>query len=595
MAISSKLIVTGFAAACLVVVGYVSLNRRGSNSYERRKTLKTGSDTQSKDEFQSMVDEVSCSTNLQQGDMLLLYGLYKQATVGNMDESNMVVPSKLNVVAYAKYQAWKKFSGIPSGAAKLQYVEIAQLLLQDGGKGRSVNDDIVYENDNGEEDGSDYEGTGDYGAVSGLGSKPSTMAIPLGDNGMAHIQSDIVRAACARDQSMIEQLLSGEVQLDVNATDETGQTALHFLADHSDMTSVKRLIDAGADVNACDQDGISVLSVAVTVGDVDMCELLINAGASLDKADNDGETPIDISKSSGSKKLINLFEKSSLQHVERENPRKVKDLINQFDTPQMIKSSTVLQSSASAKETSNNTSKAVTPAFQPMKVIESKQRWADMEDSSDEDELLPMESVSVTASQLNDGFISGISSNNQVVFVEKVVINDSNIYGKMSDGDSSDEEPEVVVEENTLQSTDEKEESKASTIKPLSKKEKQALKAKELDDLDALLNEFGVLNSTDDAEEKKEEDALASGVATSKRRKKKNRKISSTLNTKSVDNLDTTIKLADVSIVMKAKSSKATKTKDLSAAAIAAKEIQKQKEINSKNKKKKKKPAYPKK
>jgi len=59
--------------------------------------------------------------------------------------------------------------------------------------------------------------------------------------------------------------------------------------------------------------------------------------------------------------------------------------------------------------------------------------------------------------------------------------------------------------------------------KPLSKKERQALKAKELDDLDSLLNEFGVEEAPQIAneEDKAEEDSAAAEAAASSKKKKK--------------------------------------------------------------------------
>ena len=588
MPVSNKLIITGVAAACLIAASYVSLNRKKSTV--SKKELEDCNDS-SKDDFQKMADEVSRSSSLQQGDMLLLYGLYKQATIGNIEDSDCGVPSKFNVVAYAKYQAWKKFSGIPSDAAKMQYVEVARQLLKEGGMG-NINDDIVYENDDGEED-VDYEVEGPVDdTLSAMGSKPSVMAVPA-DNTMIENRSDILIAASTGNEKMIKEILKNSAYVDANSTDESGQTALHFLADRGDIASIKALLDAGADVNACDNDGISILSVAATVGRVDICDLLIKAGADIDKADTDGETPRSIAKCSGSNELLNLFDQSSTTPVVRESPKKVKELIHQFDKPQtkdLNKQSTpTIQQS---KPTNNIIDKAIETVYnEPTSPVPMK-RWADIDDSSDEEDLFPMEQVSVTASQLNDGFITpAVALKN-----DNTAVSDTNMYGVINDDDSSEEEPEKVVKGNEIAPVEDKSDTKPTLVKPLSKKEKKALKAKEMDDLDALLNEFGVVTAADDGEEKKEDEVLQDPVSDTKRRKKKNRKNLPTVTNENTDRVYTNGDLADVSEVMKAKSAKTTKSnKGSSAAAIAAKEMQKQKEINSKLKKKKKKPSYPRK
>ena len=253
--------------------------------------------------FQEMAKTVSSSNNLQQGDKLLLYGLYKQATCGNVDQSINATPSKLNIVAYAKHQSWKKFKGIPQDIAKLQYIEVGRQLLN------ADNDDIVYENDNGEEDDSDdevYESSvEDFG-----GRRPSVMmAIPVDslDSHTDH-KCEILQAAMENDSNKIQELLKNIVNVDdLNISDEAGQTALHFLADRGSIESIKSMIEAGANVNICDDDGISVLSVAATVERVDVCQILLEAGADPDKPDVDGDTARSISIRSGNEDLLLLL------------------------------------------------------------------------------------------------------------------------------------------------------------------------------------------------------------------------------------------------------------------------------------------------
>ncbi|SCV73520.1 BQ2448_7446 [Microbotryum intermedium] len=55
-----------------------------------------------------------------QADQLVFYGLYKQATVGDVNTSR---PGMMDFVGKAKWDAWKKNEGLSSDDAKSKYVE----------------------------------------------------------------------------------------------------------------------------------------------------------------------------------------------------------------------------------------------------------------------------------------------------------------------------------------------------------------------------------------------------------------------------------------------------------------------------------------
>ena len=57
---------------------------------------------------------------------LFLYGLYKQATLGN---NKTTEPSMLNFKGKAKWKAWKKQSGKGKSRAKLDYVDLVNQLF----------------------------------------------------------------------------------------------------------------------------------------------------------------------------------------------------------------------------------------------------------------------------------------------------------------------------------------------------------------------------------------------------------------------------------------------------------------------------------
>ena len=60
--------------------------------------------------------------------MLELYGLYKQATVGNVNTER---PSFWDFVAKAKWDSWNSYTGISSESAKEKYVSLVQKLVDE--------------------------------------------------------------------------------------------------------------------------------------------------------------------------------------------------------------------------------------------------------------------------------------------------------------------------------------------------------------------------------------------------------------------------------------------------------------------------------
>jgi len=73
-------------------------------------------------QFESAVEAVKGLTEDPGNDVKLrLYGLYKQATEGDVTGSR---PGMMNPVGRAKYDAWAKLSGTPAEAAQEQYVAI---------------------------------------------------------------------------------------------------------------------------------------------------------------------------------------------------------------------------------------------------------------------------------------------------------------------------------------------------------------------------------------------------------------------------------------------------------------------------------------
>lgn len=77
--------------------------------------------------FEQAVESVKVlSSAPSDADKLLLYGLYKQATVGDVNVSR---PYFYKLVECAKWDAWSKHKGAIADDVKAKYVELVTLLI----------------------------------------------------------------------------------------------------------------------------------------------------------------------------------------------------------------------------------------------------------------------------------------------------------------------------------------------------------------------------------------------------------------------------------------------------------------------------------
>lgn len=73
-------------------------------------------------EFASALERAkTCS--FEDDQKLVLYGLFKQATVG---EINIESPPQSDMVNYAKWNAWRGFAGFPQNSAMASYVYLVE-------------------------------------------------------------------------------------------------------------------------------------------------------------------------------------------------------------------------------------------------------------------------------------------------------------------------------------------------------------------------------------------------------------------------------------------------------------------------------------
>lgn len=80
--------------------------------------------------------------------------------------------------------------------------------------------------------------------------------------------------------------------IDVNASDNGGSTAMTWAAYEGRIDAVKKLLEYGADINQLDANGDTPLTCAVSNRKTDMVVYLLLNGAELELSDIDGNTPL---------------------------------------------------------------------------------------------------------------------------------------------------------------------------------------------------------------------------------------------------------------------------------------------------------------
>ena len=100
----------------------------------------------------------------------------------------------------------------------------------------------------------------------------------------------LIEAVQAQDHATVRALL--EEQVDVNAAEGDGATALHWAVVRDDPELVALLLDAGAEVDAANDYGVGPLSLACTNRNAAMVERLLDAGADPDVTTLMGETAL---------------------------------------------------------------------------------------------------------------------------------------------------------------------------------------------------------------------------------------------------------------------------------------------------------------
>jgi ankyrin repeat protein len=95
--------------------------------------------------------------------------------------------------------------------------------------------------------------------------------------------------------------------LDVNAAEPDGSTALHWATYAVDKELVRALLDAGAKADIANRFGSSPLVEAVKLADVELVRMLLDAGADPDSANQDNQTALMLASNLGSLEIAELL------------------------------------------------------------------------------------------------------------------------------------------------------------------------------------------------------------------------------------------------------------------------------------------------
>lgn len=101
----------------------------------------------------------------------------------------------------------------------------------------------------------------------------------------------------------------------VDATDDSGMTALHLAARQGNRNGIEELIQANADVNVSDQDGVSALDLSAYNGHIECTELLLKSGANVNAIDKHGVTALHGAAVNGHFEVITMLLDHGADHT----------------------------------------------------------------------------------------------------------------------------------------------------------------------------------------------------------------------------------------------------------------------------------------
>jgi ankyrin repeat protein len=129
--------------------------------------------------------------------------------------------------------------------------------------------------------------------------------LSVGSLGAAGPSTPLIDAARKADAAAVRTLLQRNV--DVNAAEVDGTTALHWAAYVGNFDTAQQLVRAGANVKAANRYGVTPLTLACVRGDAQVVELLLNAGADPNTTLPEGQTALMTAARSGNVDAVRVL------------------------------------------------------------------------------------------------------------------------------------------------------------------------------------------------------------------------------------------------------------------------------------------------
>ena len=125
--------------------------------------------------------------------------------------------------------------------------------------------------------------------------------------------------------------------VDINQTENTGSSLLHWAAAYGHEAVVTLLLTNGADINQSNDDGWFPLLFAANRGHEAVVAVLLSKGANVNQTNNDGQKPIDLADTQKIKDILiaHTKEKQERESAEQQ-PRKGEAPSNGQAVPTMV-------------------------------------------------------------------------------------------------------------------------------------------------------------------------------------------------------------------------------------------------------------------
>lgn len=193
--------------------------------------------------------------------LLNLYGLYKQATIG---PCNICKPKWYQMQAIKKWEAWKNLGELDQETAMNNYICAVTKI------------NPAWETD----------------AITESHAWTTVSRLPNMEEELLDIDKTFLDWVKEGHEEKVREILQKDNTL-VTILDEDGLLPIHWAADRGHVAIIECLIQYGANINSRDGDGQTPLHYAASCGHVDVVKYLISSRAESIE-DNDGMKPKDV-------------------------------------------------------------------------------------------------------------------------------------------------------------------------------------------------------------------------------------------------------------------------------------------------------------